>query len=62
LVQSVIILKHERAPKTAAYMVEAMKALFQYLKMKIDVMQTEDQVVIRVPYKRVVQDAATMTR
>ena len=56
--EEMIIMKHGRGPKTSAYMAEALIALFGQLGMKIDVMETEDQIVAKIPRKQTVTAAA----
>jgi hypothetical protein len=56
--EEMIILKHGRGPKTSAYMAEAIGSLFSQLGMKIDIMETEDQVVIRIPRKQTISPPA----
>lgn len=50
----VIIMKHGRGPKTSAYMAEGLKSIFNRLGKKIDVMETEEQVVARIPRKQTI--------
>ncbi len=52
--EDMLILKHGRGPKTSAYMAEGLKGLFQQLGIKIGVMETEDQIVVRTPRKQVI--------
>jgi hypothetical protein len=56
--EEMLILKHGRGPKTSAYLAEAVKSLFQQLSMKADVMETEDQLVIRIPKKQTITSPA----
>jgi hypothetical protein len=56
--EEMIIMKHGRGAKTSAYMAEGLKSVFGQLGMKIDVMETEDQIVARIPRKQTVTAAA----